>query len=421
MKKKFYDVGSFIYMREQKRGVELLVPLAIGTAIASTGASVYSSISNASAIKNANEANRDINQQAIDLQKEQFEESMSFNKSEAQTSREFNSQEAEKNRIFQAGQLDKLMEYQTPSNNLKRYMDAGINPASVVGQLGTIQGFSVPSGAQASSSPATVSAPSVPTLQHMQPETNNLGDVIGNVLGNVNSIYSALSKKEDVKGKITENEFKGILKDLEVQASRGTINKMYRDMRLIDTQIDETLANIEVLQKQLPKMDAEIGKTNAETQYINMEKFYKSQEYEQVIKNLEQKYHLERRQANALIKLYSSQMAANYGAAAQAYANAEYLKAKKELLPDEQRQIQAYERLLNAQEFKTQKEGNRISTQDYLDTFFGYSERQRGMDISAQQLEKARYENTFFFRMLNVGRSVSQDVGDAALMYMVVK
>lgn len=211
MKKRYYDVGTLLYVRNQKRGLETAAIIGIGMAAASVTASTVSAASQKSAIEDANDANMQLQREAMAQQEKLFNEGNKFSHNEAEIARNFNSQEAEVTREWQADMLrenrDWYEQYNSPSAQRQRYLDAGLNPTTLAGNLGTSPSFSVGGVSSASASPATSSsAPSVPQA-HVQPAPFDFSKILSTALGDAGTLLGNFSQREDIKSKQTFNKY----------------------------------------------------------------------------------------------------------------------------------------------------------------------------------------------------------------------
>lgn len=160
--------------------------------------------------------------------------------------------------------------FETPSAKKEMYEKAGFNPALVYSGMGG----NIPSGAQGAGGSASAS---------------NLGGITGPAIG---EIYEILNLKKDLgikdatkknieadtENKEADTEKKGsevdkIKSEIDLMTKEGKLteaqaNKVNKEIDMIDEQIDEIVSKINLNRKQEDKLDAEIAKTNFETNFL---------------------------------------------------------------------------------------------------------------------------------------------------------
>lgn len=414
MRKRYYDVGTFIYLRSQKRGLETAAIIGIGLAASSAVAGTASAISQKKAQEEANATNIQLQHEAMQQQEKLFYEGNRFNHGEAVDARNFNANESRINRQFQEEMLDKTMQwyedYNSPSAQYQRYIDAGLNPTTLSGNMGTSPAFSVPSGAAASASPASaMSAPSVPQA-HVDPAGLDISKVISQSLGDAASIFGMEKTKAETENLVTDNDIKQASKGLDLEIKSQTIDKLKSDINYNNTLIDQT-------KKKMDEISATINNLNQSTKLMSVEaagkeldNFFHSQEYEQILNKMKQDYKISREIADAQLKLMASEMFKNRQDGLAAASQARYYNALSDVQPHYAKYLDAYKSLL-------QQERGIAETKNYLDVLFGTQEREQGLKIGKEQYERARYENTTFFRMINAGQSTMNMMGNAFITY----
>lgn len=412
MKKKFYDVGTYLYMANQKRGTELVIAAAIAGAASLAGAGI-----NAASQSAANSTNMQLTKDTLEEQKALFHEANQFNHNEAAISRQFsanesaiarqyNSQEAETNRQFQAGMIQKYMDYNSASAQYQRYLQAGLNPASLAGNVNN-QGFSIPSGSAATTSPVSVSpasaagVPSLPTA-HVNPV--DYGSIVSNGIKSASDIFSLGKTYQETKGLVTENKFKEMtiqkgleLSDSEIRKNYATANQMDKDANLAEQRIKESAAIIK-------NLNAQAENTDVDTQIKNIQKLYADDFFKYQSKEMQEKYKFTKGQADTIVKYTYAQIAAAQGSAAQAYAMAEYYKELKQLPAAERAQIEATTDYIGTQDAR-----ERYGL--FLDRTFGYKERFWGIEHSKQGVDRQEYENSTPYRIIQGIKDVAVGVG----------
>ena len=412
MKKRYYDVGTYIYMSNQKRGTELIIAAAIAGAASLAGAGI-----NAASQSSANSANMQLNKDTLEEQKALFHEANQFNHNEAQIARNFNAQEsqiardfnakeAETNRQFQAGMIQKFMDYNAPSAQYQRYLDAGLNPASLAGNVNN-QGFSIPSGSAASTSPVSISpasAAGVPSLPVAHVNPVDYGSIVSNGIKSASDMFSLGKTYQETKGLVTENKFKEMtiqkgleLSDSEIKKNYAAASQMDSDAKLAEQRIKESAAIIK-------NLNAQAENTDIDTQIKNIQKLYADDFFKYQSKEIQEKYKFTKGQADTIVKYTYAQIAAAQGSAAQAFAMAEYYKELKQL-PASERAV--FEN--TAHYIQTQDSRERYGY--FLDQTFGYKERFWGVESKKQGVDRQEYENSTPYRIIQGTKDVAVGVG----------
>lgn len=419
MKKKFYNVGTLLYLRNHKCGLETAAIIAIGSAVATTAATTYSATSQASAVKDANQKNLELNELALAQQKQLFTEGNIFNMREAEKAREFNSKEAALGRSWQEQMSDKQFQkamdwfdkYSSPSSQYQQYLAAGLNPASLVGNInGYSPTFSLPSASSATGSAASsANIPQLPVAK-VQPENLDIGNIFKSAIESASGAMNVANQGQDYQQKLTDNQYRKLLHEANLVVQKETSNKLRKEIDVMNADITYTNKKIDEIGANIVHLGHINNNMDADTQIKKMELFYKSAQYEQLLKNMEQQFHIDRRIADATIKEIGSRILKNRADSASAWSQAEYYKAVSALQPEYQKQVKAYTALLGQQT-------GIARTQNFLDTLFGMDEREQKLKIGNEVFEKARFENTTYFRLMQFGRSAGDMVGDAFLTY----
>lgn len=360
MKKKYYDVGTYIYLRNNKCTTGLI----IASAVAAVGA-LGSSAINAASQSSANAANMQLNKDTLEEQKQLFHEAnefnhdeaslaRNFNANEADKARSFNSAEAQKNRTFQAGMLERAMQqyedWNSASSQVQRHLDAGLNPATLAGNLQSGQGFGIPSGATASSSPASSSPassagiPNLPTA-HVQPV--DYGSVFENAL---KSGFDTASNIQSVKKQVTENKFFSLQQQAGLDLTRAQSDEIYHKISLIDSEVNLTNKKIEETGAIIKNLTSQTENLDVDKQIKEIEKLYKNDFYKYQVKELQEKYKYSKGLAETIVALTYSQIASNYGSAASSYSQAKLNKCLESLNEAEKLEVEAATSLLQTQD-----------------------------------------------------------------------
>lgn len=399
MKKKFFDVGTFMYLRCNKCGAAAVIGFA---ALASAAVE-------ASAQEDANDTNVQLTRESMAQQEKLFHEGNDFNAEQAELARQFNAQEAQTNRMFQAGQLNHQMNwyenYNSAAEQVKRYMQAGLNPASLGGKLDYSGSFGVPSGAAATATPASAaSAPSVPRAE-VQP-VNPLQGVLKGATEAFSSYMQSRKTGAETQGILTENNFKEITIKKGLELSDSEIKKNYQQANLFVSESDLANKKIDETGAIIRNLDASSEKLDVETQIENIRKMYASDFYKYQVKELEQKYKFTKGLAETIVKLTYSRIAANYGQAASAFSNAEYMSAYAKLAPFEQDVLDNTADVLD-----TQNKREKYSL--FLDKQFGWKERFWKNESLKEGVDRQQYENSSPYRVMQGIKDVAVGVGAA--------
>lgn len=206
--------------------------------------------------------------------REEAEKARQFNAAEAEKAREFNADEAQKNRDYQTSereatqdwnleQWNRENEYNSPAEQLKRAIAAGINPNSLEG-MGNSTAGSVQSSAQSGS------AASGPAASGPAATTPSIASTLGDLLGNsVNSAISAAKTRSETEGIDIDNaykpaQYKAELKKLDketdkVIADTDLSRQQQKNLKQTFDRVEKmTPLEIDALSKGLTKLDEEV-------------------------------------------------------------------------------------------------------------------------------------------------------------------
>lgn len=161
-------------------------------------------------------------------------------------------------------------DFETPQAKKEMYQQAGFNPALVYSGMGG----SIPAGAQGAGGNAGA---------------NNLGRITGPAIGEIYEILN-LKKDLDIKDSTKKNidadtenkeadtikkgsEVDKIKSEIDLMKKEGKLtdaqaDKVNKEIDMIDEQIDEIVSRINLNRKQEDKIDAEVSKTNFETNFL---------------------------------------------------------------------------------------------------------------------------------------------------------
>lgn len=346
---------SFKYYKPQKKcGLDPVSAAITG------GAGLVGDLFGFGADMSANATNSKLQQAAMEQQERLFHEGNEFNAAEAQKARDFNMVEAQKTRDFQADQqaqnIQFFKDYNDPSAQVQRNLAAGINPATLAGNMGNTPAFSTPAGASATASPASAaSAPSVPmaTMRSGGEKLQDIGNIFGRVLGD------QLKQKEMIKADTFNRYYDQILAaGLDVSKEQAKVLRAEQDQ--IRQLIDESRKSVEKMQQEIDESLKRIGVMDKQgkildEEYItkHLENVYKDEQLNLLTENLRIKNDIDSKMAKYYVYELMSRVAANYGTAAAAHSQARLNDALKDLTPV-QRQVAEetrnyYEQLTNGQ------------------------------------------------------------------------
>lgn len=133
------------------------------------------------------------------MQKEQFAQTMEFNKAEAAANREFQTSEREAAQQWNLEQWNRENEYNSPVEQMKRAIAAGINPNAVAGSIGGAgsQAGQVRTSGQ-SGAQASVSQPPMPT---------SYSSAISNIAQSLNTIWQNDKVRSETEGQNIANKY----------------------------------------------------------------------------------------------------------------------------------------------------------------------------------------------------------------------
>ena len=216
----------------------------ISGAFALVGGITAASMS-ASAQRDTNDTNADINRKNLAHQSAEAEKTRDFNAEQAEINREFQAEEAEKNRQFNAEEAAKEREYYSESAVMERRAEAGLNTA-VTGLDSATSGASASAPSTPAGSAATSPMPSVPSPIPMRPVdiSSDINAMTSNLTKAV-SQYFEFKQSEASQSKIgaeTESILKEIIRNEEMHA----------------VTMDMQNANLESIKKQLRQQDTDL-------------------------------------------------------------------------------------------------------------------------------------------------------------------
>ena len=188
--------------------------------------------------------------QANGLQYEQFLQSQDFNRNERIAAEQYNTQERLEAQQFNVGMMRESQLYNSPAAQAQRLRDAGINPASVIGGDGNMS--------PVQSSPASVSGASSPGIPgQIVPSMENLFQPQMST-GLLDSVMSALDKREDIIGKNTDNQSRAVRNKAEIDKMIAEKESILASKCLTKAQEKKTWQELEVLRVQKSIQDNEL-------------------------------------------------------------------------------------------------------------------------------------------------------------------
>ena len=427
MKKRYYDVGTFLYVRNQKRGLETAAIIGISLAASSAVAGTASAISQKNAMEEANDENVRLQRDAMAQQEKLFNESNKFNHNEAEIARNFNSQEAEVTRQWQADMLrenrDWFEQYNSPSAQRARYLDAGLNPTTLAGNLGESPSFSVGGVGSASASPAiSSSAPSVPQA-HVQPAPFDFSKVLSTALGDAGSLLGNISQSEDIKSKQTFNKYYDEVQAAGLNLTRNQARMLYKQGNMIDEQTDMFRANrdkileeIGLVQKQGQLYDKQGNLLDEQIISQQIDNLWRNEDWQMSLHLKASQLHISQTQEKWLSALLKAQIAQYLGIAANANAQASLAKVTGELQGAEKVAAEKYGNYLDSQKSLNDLELGIFGSDEMKNERRNYEKKKWEIDLDAKD-----FENSFMMRSARWLNQVSMPLSIVFSAYMLKK
>lgn len=417
MKKKFYSVGTLLYVRNMKCGAGVGAAIIAGVASSAAGAAVGAGI-NAASTAAVNADNEELTRESWGQQTAWMHEQMHFNNAQAKLARQwqsdenelsrlfadeqaqkaydFNAQQAQIDRDFQAEQAALARDWNAVDAQMARAKAAGVNPALYAG--GNMPTSNITAGgAAASGSPASVPSngaspaagvgtPAAGIVPQQVPNLSALSHLgeIGNQVADM-KLKDAQAKKlgEETKSVQSFNEFARDLYKNNVDVSKNTAQLLYG-------KYCESVASLEQIAETCNNLRASTAFMDAQTTGQDIENIYKSDFMAAQINDLNQKANLSKNSATALmyklpleLGLIKSQQALNY-------MQGKYLESAKELNYEEVKKVEKISTLLTTQ--------NRQASWNLLmDMLYGKRERQ----ASLEQLEYNSDETVMLLKTIS--------------------
>lgn len=239
--------------------------------------SVLSLIGGLASTYYTNRMNKQLANQANALSYQQFLQSQAFNESERMAAQnystqeriaaqQYNTQERLEAQQFNEAQLKQMQEYNSPAAQSQRLRDAGINPASVISGDGNMSPVTT---SPASSSGASVSGASSPGLPGMAlPSMENLFQPQMST-GILDSVMSALDKREDIVGKNVDNQTRAARNKAELEKLIADKENAIASKKLTKAQTKKVWQELEGLRVQKSILDNELTMSKARADNIN--------------------------------------------------------------------------------------------------------------------------------------------------------
>lgn len=400
MNLKFYDVGINIYYRNNKYVGW------VGSAI-TAGGGLIGSLIGADSNERINQAQIELAQQQMEQEQQLFYDNLKFTKNESDLTRKYNAEQAALNREFQASQLDKNINwyenYNSPSAQVARHLDAGLNPASLSGNLGSTPTFSIPSGSAASSSPASGSGIPSFSLPHLL-SSSDIFEEMGRLPGRV---YDNLLKEQEIKKSETFNNYYDDILSTGLEISKEDARKLKLQQDQIRADIDVSRKNIDKLQQDISESASRVGLMDKQGKVLDeelvakrLDNAFKEVYNDELIENLRIKNNIDSQVARYYVADLKARIAANLGSAAAAQSQAALNYAYKSLTPDQQRLVNS-----QADYYDQQKSGLIIENQ--LNRKFGDKRKKielEGLEFDNSWLMKgAKFFNELTIPLVTLG------------------
>lgn len=194
---------------------------------------------------------------------------------------------------------DKTNAYNTPSSQMTRYKQAGLNPDLVYGQLDT-SNMSAPSPASQASTPTAGNVPRSNSLGYIGQSISEFGmqqAQIENMRANTNKT-NAETKKLDIENESLPDMLRQTYKNLVTQGnlSEKEIEKKNVEIQQISASTQSALENIKLIQ-------AEVRGKNDEIDYRSVQRAMDTDEWKARMKAYQMKYDLDKQQFDHLEKM----------------------------------------------------------------------------------------------------------------------
>lgn len=236
-------------MSDNNKVVKTMDPL---TMAISAGSSVLGSVINGLFTSHQNKENRKQtnywNERQLEFNSDEAFKQRTFEADQARRTREFNANEAEKQRIFNEAMWRKENAYNTPSAQLQRLRDAGLNP--------NLFGGDNTAGSVASSTPASASAPqgaaaSAGSLSAYQGAPIQVSNPLMDA--SIIRLNNAQANKLEEDANRTHEMLPGELKaqGLELDLLGGKINLQSKEGELLDEQVKNVAENTRLVAEKI--------------------------------------------------------------------------------------------------------------------------------------------------------------------------
>lgn len=304
---------------------QTLNPLSIANQVAGPAVSLYNNERNISAQNRANEINIQENQRNRDFNSQEAEKQRSFEAQQAQLANEFNSNEAlkafQRSSSFQKEMWQKENEYNSPTAQIQRLVQAGVNPNmfggdNTAGSVGSAvspsasanmpHGTSATHGSSIPVSPVTYTNPLLESAQirNLNSQSDKLNSDTDLNKANKQRLQELLSGEKDIQRlQILSQEFDlEKLKPQQVDNLIAQTNNLNKSTESLDAQIDKIRQEINNLLAQENLTWEQISHAKIENQYLpEYLEAEIAKNLSEVIKNREQANLMAKQAANEIL------------------------------------------------------------------------------------------------------------------------
>lgn len=264
-----------------------------------------------SAISNFIGGNKNIDKQ-IKAQKDENEKNRQYNKMLAEQQNKWNVEQWERENY-----------YNTPSNQIKRMKDAGLNPDLVYGN-GAAQSLSATSPnltSGAASSPVDVSA----LGQKM-----TMGQAIQQSLNNAMMRAQIDNVKADTANKSVNTDLLNIDKETREMANQLGLDILAIEKNLKGQQAENAFEQFNILKKQYEKTEKEIQSLDIDIAIKNIEKSFKTEQMQAIVDKLKADANISEQDAELAIQGFTYKLMGIEAEGRQAEESNKFLKLLNE-------------------------------------------------------------------------------------------
>lgn len=396
---KIYDIiPTFAYRPERRflTGVAVgAVATAVGAAVGAIGASAISSSSARKSTKETNATNLEL---AQETNKTNTENVKATNATNIQLQREMNQ--------FNLDQWNRNNEYNSMSNQMMRWTQAGLNPNSFVTSSSSqpVQQTTLPS----------LSVPNLVTPQmqssadsYLQSGLRN-SQILSELVGNLSGINKDLADAKKASSDANKAEADAVytLSQKDVQSALAASNISLNKVQEQKLQSDVSVASQQIsnFKQQIATQVEQCQLIKAQTSAQEIANVFEPERCKLLVDTLKSQIKLNENEIKVALKrlpfelgLISSQTDANKAAA-------EFSRAQESLTQEEKNRVSALYNLMSTQ-------NARELFNLYLDLTYGETEREQGISAGTQEIKDLEYKNSFVGRTTGAIRDLGVGIG----------